>query len=302
MIRFAFPPSWLKPLMVLLVSSAWLISGATAGAQEPTAAPTSATTSAPNSTVTVDTQTDGNDGQGTGTETPQSNLSGNAKGWLVAGLLVLALVTVAMHYYFLGKSRQEYFRAAASLFQQGVFPQPTIIPAQGDSPRGLLSTRSFVENDGQTTSILEVVGPPSLLRGQQGIYVALLNGARAEQAVWSIDPADMSTATPATGGITVVSPAGEGQFTLTATIPDQGLTTPPQTITILPEAKPAPIESTAPTLPFIGQGFASLVGAVVLIAAVVVLAAIQVSDWEVIGTIFGALAGYLFGTATNKSE
>jgi hypothetical protein len=35
---------------------------------------------------------------------------------------------------------------------------------------------------------------------------------------------------------------------------------------------------------------------------VVVLAAIGVDDWEVIGTIFGALAGYLFGTATNNRE
>jgi hypothetical protein len=83
-----------------------------------------------------------------------------------------------------------------------------------------------------------------------------------------------------------------------AMIPDQGLTTTPQTITVMPDVEPA--ADASPQLPFIGQGFASLVGAVVLIAAVVVLAAIGVENWEVIGTIFGALAGYLFGAATNN--
>ena len=109
-----------------------------------------------------------------------------------------------------------------------------------------------------------------------------------------------ATATPGMGAITSVTATREGPFSLTASIPGQGPVTQPQTITVLPDAPPA--SAASPSLPFIGQGFASLVGAVVLIAAVVVLAAIGVDDWEVIGTIFGALAGYLFGMATNNRE
>lgn len=300
MVRFAIFPSWLRLLMVLLVSTAWLTSGAITGAQQSTEAPAETATGGANATATIEA-TVAPGGDTSNATDSQSDLSGNAKGWLVGGLLALAVVTVALHYYFLGKSRQDYFRAAASLFQQGVYPQPAIIQAQGDNQRGILSASASVENDDQTTSTLEVVGPPSLIRGQQGIYIALLNGARAGQAVWSIDPADMASAVPAAGAVTAITPAREGQFSLTAALTDQGLTTPSQTISVQPEVKPA-AASTSPTLPFIGQGFASLVGAVVLIAAVVVLAAIQVTNWEVIGTIFGALAGYLFGTATGTNE
>lgn len=238
--------------------------------------------------------------QGAQTGAMQTDLSGNAKGWLVGGLLILAVVTVTMHYYFLSKSRQEYFRTATTLFRQGVFPQPVLVPAQGAVTGGALTTARMMEPDG-TTATLEMVGPPALIRGQQGMYIALLNGARAEQAIWTVDPAEAATTTPGTGAITVVVANVEGQFSLTASLPDQGLTTPPQTITVVPEAKPV-TETASPGLPFIGQGFASLVGAIVLIAAVVVLAAIGVEDWEVIGTIFGALAGYLFGFATNTKE
>ena len=259
---------WLKVLPIALVAVAMLGTGEIAGAQG-----------------------------AAGATNAQTNLSSEAKAWLVGGLLALAVVTVAMHYYFLSKSRQEYFRAAAALFQQGVFPQPTLVKAQGDSPTGVLTTARLTENDGETINTLKVVGPASLLSGQQAIYVALLNEALAAQAVWTVDPADAATVTPGMGGITVISPTGEGQFSLMAALPEQGLTTPPQTISVLPEVKPVP-ESSPPTLPFIGQGFASLVGAIVLIAAVVVLAAIGVQDWEVIGTIFGALAGYLFGMTT----
>lgn len=228
-----------------------------------------------------------------------SYLTGTAKAWLVGGLLVLAVVTVTMHYLFLSRSRQEYFRAAASLFRRGVYPRPALIPAHGDAPAGPLAMGRQVADDGAVAT-LEVIGPAAVHQGEPGVFVALLNGARTEQAVWTIDPADAATATPGTGAITNVTATGEGTFSLMAEIPDQDLTTTPKTISILPDA--APVAASSPELPFIGQGFASLVGAVVLIVAVVVLAAIEVDNWDVIGTIFGALAGYLFGTATNNRE
>jgi len=217
----------------------------------------------------------------------------------VGGLLLLAVVTVAMHYYFLSQSRREYFRAASLLFRQGVHPQPVPIAAHGDAPTGPLAAGRQVESDG-TIATLEVIGPMALQRGQPGVFVALLNGARDERVVWTVDPVDAATATPEMGAVTSVTATREGPLSLTAAI-DQGPATQPRTITVLPDATSA-AASSSPSLPFIGQGFASLVGAVVLIAAVVVLAAIGVDDWEVIGTIFGALAGYLFGTATNNRE
>lgn len=217
---------------------------------------------------------------------PETDLSGAAKAWLVGGLLLLAVVTVAMHYYFLNQSRREYFRAASLLFRKGVYPQPVPILAQGDATGG-------------TIAPLEVIGSMALQRGQPGVFVALHNGVRDEQVVWTVEPADAATAMPEMGAVTSVTATREGSFSLSAAI-DQGPAAPPQTITVLPDATSA--SASSPGLPFIGQGFASLVGAVVLIAAVVVLAAIRVDSWEVIGTIFGALAGYLFGTATNNRE
>jgi hypothetical protein len=148
-----------------------------------------------------------------------------------------------------------------------------------------------------TAAGLVIIGPATLMHGQDGVYVALLGGSRADEASWSVAPADAATVTPGPNAVTSVRAAQVGTFTLTASLPGQQGATATQTIAVQPEVTPDPA-ATAPALPFLGQGFASLVGAVVLIAAVVVLAAIGVEDWAVIGTIFGALAGYLFGTAT----
>ena len=55
-----------------------------------------------------------------------------------------------------------------------------------------------------------------------------------------------------------------------------------------------------PELPFIGLGFGSIVGAIVLIAALVVLAATRAIDADVAGVVLGALAGYLFGVVAQS--
>jgi hypothetical protein len=44
--------------------------------------------------------------------------------------------------------------------------------------------------------------------------------------------------------------------------------------------------------PFIGHGFSSVVGAVVIVAALVVLIATRAMDPDVVGVILGALTGY----------
>jgi hypothetical protein len=278
---------WVWLVTIVLLALVVLGTRDAASAQEAT----STSTVAPISTEVPDGGAD----EGEAAVDQQTALSGVAKAWLVGGVLLLALVTVAMHYYFLSQSRRDYFRAASLLFQQGVFPRPVPIPAQGGAPGGVLGAERMEGDD--TATGLVVIGPATLMRGQEGVYVALINGMRADDASWSVAPADAATVTPGPNAVTSVSAARVGTLALTASLPGQQGATATQTIAVQPEATPDH-DATAPELPFLGQGFASLVGAVVLIAAVVVLAAIGVEDWAVIGTIFGALAGYLFGTVT----
>ena len=278
---------WLQVVTVLALVLALLSVPDAASAQDATAT----ATAAPTATVVPEGGADARDAT-TGQSTA---LSGGAKAWLVGGLLLLAIVTVAMHYIFLSQSRREYFGAAALLFRQGVFPRPVPIPAQGGAPAGVLGVESMEGDDAATG--LVIIGPATLVRGQEGVYVALLNGMRADDASWSVAPADVATVTPGPNAVASAGASQVGTFTLTASLPGQQGATATQAIAVQPQATPDP-DAPAPELPFLGQGFASLVGAVVLIAAVVVLAAIGVEDWAVIGTIFGALAGYLFGVAT----
>lgn len=282
--------SWLRLVTVVLLALALLSGRDVANAQEATTTATAAPTAPAG---------DGS-AEGEASASQQMDLSGMAKAWLVGGLLVLAVVTVAMHYHFLSRSRQEYFRAASLLFQRGVYPQPVPIPAHGGAGPGALIRERAPAGD-STTASLEVIGPMTLMQGQQGVYVALRDGALTTEARWSVEPADAATLTPATGAVTNVSALREGTLALSASLPGPDGPTMSQTIAVPPLATPD-LDAPAPGLPFIGQGFASLVGAVVLIAAVVVLAAIGVEDWAVIGTIFGALAGYLFGTTTSARE
>ena len=65
--------------------------------------------------------------------------------------------------------------------------------------------------------------------------------------------------------------------------------------TVLTVVEPPVSDSEMPSLPFIGQGFGSIISAIVLIAALVVLASTRAIDADVVGVVLGALAGYLFG-------
>jgi hypothetical protein len=56
-----------------------------------------------------------------------------------------------------------------------------------------------------------------------------------------------------------------------------------------------------PKLPFIGEGYGSIVGAILLLAVVVVLAATRAIDADIVGVLLGSIAGYLFGVGISRN-
>jgi hypothetical protein len=112
-----------------------------------------------------------------------------------------------------------------------------------------------------------------------------------------VQPAEGVTVTPSTGPRVEVVATAVGTIILTANV----ATPSPVTTTATIAVTAPPLNPAALDLPFIGQGFGSILGALILIAAVVALAATGAIDSDVIGVILGALAGYLFGVVANST-
>jgi hypothetical protein len=143
--------------------------------------------------------------------------------------------------------------------------------------------------------------------GQKAVFTALFNGVEDPTAEWSVEaPAiagveDAGAVVSGQGGSVSVSAERQGAFIPIATHAMElgpALTVRTQVTVVDPPA----VGDEPPSLPFIGQGYGSLVGAVVLIAALVVLATTRAVDADVVGVILGALAGYLFGVGVNQGK
>jgi hypothetical protein len=221
----------------------------------------------------------------------------------VALLLVVAGVALWRLFDYLRDSRKDYYQTVREFARKGVFFTPLMVgPTTPAAARGVAADPEAID----TTVSFEVVGPGVIAPGQAADFFALRNGSAAPAATWTIEQptgagasAATATASPGTGERTSVTASTPGAFVLAASLPG----TPALTVrTLVTVTEPPASGEELPPLPFIGQGFGSIVGAIVLIAALVVLAATRAIDADVVGVILGTLAGYLFGVVVAQAR
>jgi hypothetical protein len=110
----------------------------------------------------------------------------------------------------------------------------------------------------------------------------------ADDATWSVEPANAATVNPVSGTNTKVIATIAGPFILVAKDSRQS------------EPARFPVEALvsqgkAVELPFIGQAYGAIAIAVVVVAAIIVLGLSDILSGEAVATLLGALLGYIFG-------
>jgi len=211
-------------------------------------------------------------------------------------LLILAIFVLSRLFTYLTESREDYYSTVREFAGKGVFFSPVMVQPIADT----LRTRALEETE---TISFEVTGPGALVRGVPGVFMALRNGISASSATWDLrapngDAVPTDTAVleaDAGSGNATVTAAKPGALVLVASLPATPETPVLTVRTFINVVEPPVTGNDVPPLPFIGQGFGSIISAIVLIAALVVLASTRAIDADVVGVVLGSLAGYLFG-------
>lgn len=212
-------------------------------------------------------------------------------GFVVVPLL-FALVAIGIILRFIASSEDKYYQAAKKLAGQG---RPATISYTGafSSPIAPAATEEVA---GQRTppKELKIEGPGVVTAQEESAEFSATSGGQSVEAYWSVDPPGAAAITPKSDDLAKVRvvPTRAETFVLIA-MASHGSIEPAkiQVQAISPKMEAA-------TLPFIGQGYGTLVVAIIAIAAVLALALNGVLGGEAVATFFGGLLGYIFGVGT----
>jgi hypothetical protein len=209
---------------------------------------------------------------------------------------------VALLFDFLNKSRSEYHSTVLALAKHDIFTKPVIVSSQpiAVEPEGAL--RSFAAGEEVPSGPkfrVEISGPDHAVVGVHTRYTAKIVGDAPPNAMltWQAaregQPEAPAVIEPSTGTVVFVRPTSPGDFQLKVLVNDvDGFLEKPFTVTAMP-AETSSARSIE--LPFVGQGYGTLMLAIVIILALIVLGMEDVISGEAIAPILGAIAGYIFG-------
>jgi|GEM_PF-5471236 hypothetical protein len=205
------------------------------------------------------------------------------------GFSLLVIATVLFYIY---RIQRRYYSLAQSLGQMGQGVRATPIHAFAEQPvmRYMAVVEDMLNQPAPAPpERLEIDGPGFVAVGVPADFtVRRANGELANNAQWSVTPDDAASLSVNTGSKVTVVPLKIGSFKLSASI-----TAPNGGGSVLVTAI-AP-QATTEELPFIGQGYGSLVIAVLVVFAVIVLALTGILAGDAVATLFGGLLGYIFG-------
>lgn len=228
---------------------------------------------------------------------------------LVLVLLLIALFALSEIFRYLRDGREDYYKTFREFARKGVYVEPVMVNATAaQAAPAIRDANGTIQESSQLPTLFRISGPGVIVAGVPGAFRAFLDDQPAPGTTWALTapdgsavPAESATVTPVTGAATTVAAARPGTYVLTAT-PDaaQGLSVRVQsTITAV---EPPAADGDVPRLPFIGEGYGSIVGAILLLAVVVVLAAARAIDADVIGVLLGSIAGFLFGVGVARTS
>jgi hypothetical protein len=218
----------------------------------------------------------------TGTATKQNNNGDNKT--VAGGVLVFALLVIVALLAYLSFIQDK----AYGLFEQALGKGTATLHGSSGVAAFVSEDRDALESAG-----IKVSGPATVTVGKPAEYKATGNGSAL--AAWSV-AGDGATVAPADGGATKLTATAAGSYELTVSVANTSATA---SITAV---EAAPTSAGGVDIPFVGEGYGTVIVAVVLVALAAVLGLLDVLDSSAVATLFGAVAGYIFFTAGAASQ
>jgi hypothetical protein len=220
---------------------------------------------------------------------------------IVIVLLLIVLFALFELIKYLRESRSSYYELAGEFARKGIFFAPSYVSATAQVPT-IIPTAAIGESPTIVQQHFRVAGPGFAVAGEAAVFNAFLDDSPADGTTWTLRrsdgtavPADVATIQPETGPSTTFTSSTPGQYRLDVTAPGA---TQPAVQTSITVIEPPAKDGAVPLLPFVGQGYGSIIGGLVLMALVGALAAIRAIDADIIGVLLGSLAGFFFGVNT----
>jgi hypothetical protein len=282
----------LGALLALFVAAALLAPVAAAQVGE---GDTTQTTTGPSTTPTTTTTpttpgpTDqGEEGQSGGESTTSTTKDEDSHSGLVVAALFFGFFVIVALLYYLSQVQGKYYRTSEGLVTLGKVIPTAISIAAIERDR-----------DGIEVAEIKIEGPGVVVCGQAAQFKAMSGGA--EQIVdWTVEHTDEGTGQvgiePASGSHVQVNAAEAGSYKLIA---KQGAEVRDEVVfnAVVPE----PADQKSVGLPFVGEGYGTVVIAVVILTIAGALGFAGVLDTSAIATLLGAIAGYIFVQASGGS-
>ncbi len=249
---------------------------------------TTGQSTAPTTPTTPGPTDQGESGQGGGesTETSTTKDEDSHAGLVVAALFFGFFVIAALLYY-LSQVQDKYYRTSEGLVTLGK-AIPTAI-----SIAAIERDRDGIE----PVPEVKIEGPGVVVCGQAAQFKAVSGGA--EQTVdWAVEHTDVGTGQvgvePASGPRVQVNVVEAGSYKLIA---KQGAEVRDEVVfnAVAPESA----DEKSAGLPFVGEGYGSVLIAVVILSIAGALGFAGVLDSSAIATLLGAIAGYIFVQANS---
>jgi hypothetical protein len=204
-------------------------------------------------------------------------------------VFIFGLLLIAGLLYYIYKIQLKYYASSQILSQMGVGVKATIIGSFVVQPPPGVPLAP-----GEAPKKLTIDGPGFVTVGVHADFIAKLDSAASPaDTQWAVTPEGAASWEPKTGPKVAVTPLKIGSFKLTASIGNEQNTD----VSVAVVAPQAPTEE----LPFIGQGYGSLVIAILVVVAVIVLGLTGILGGEAVATLFGGLLGYIFGVTTSTA-
>jgi hypothetical protein len=218
-----------------------------------------------------------------------------------AFLSALGAWAIYMVFRYVTQLQTKYYDLAENLAKRGQSIQPVIvsasIPAGARENMPLPSAVGAPEDEVPPAKVLGVRGPNTVtVNVESPPFTAVLQPGDKEwpadePVTWQIAPESAGTLSQTTGLSVRVTPKQVGAFQLIVK---------PQAATNDGEAVHFPVAVVAPvsggiSLPFVGEGWGTIVLAILFGLIIALLGLSRVLSTALIGTLLGALLGYIFG-------
>jgi hypothetical protein len=203
--------------------------------------------------------------------------------------------------YFVSRESQRTQTTVREALRRGV----VVVINSFSSTSGQMVTAALDQSEDEKPRIeLKDGGPIAALRiqvGQAGPELVVKRGGSPQQATWTSNPPDFIDVSADPTASLRLQAKKAGTFTLVAAVKGEVSGSDAQSDPVAVTADP-PTQTQATSVPFLGQGWGSMIIAILVAALVAALGFAGILGSEAVAGFYGALIGYVFHQATAQGS